>query len=167
MDSLCGHPRVGQTPGTEGQTKGGDKLLKVVRGDDQARADDEDADLNKKTIDDGMRNEIVEYLLKGIRRSIITYSNRKRGPLLADDEDEGGCFLSGLFRTICGCCFKESPLPQASSPKDYPSSFKAGYGTMLKRVNLIERHAIMREARREVLRDYQGWVARVQDIIGQ
>eukprot|EP00826_Nyctotherus_ovalis_P007745 TRINITY_DN11977_c0_g1_i4.p1 TRINITY_DN11977_c0_g1~~TRINITY_DN11977_c0_g1_i4.p1 ORF type:complete len:840 (+),score=250.74 TRINITY_DN11977_c0_g1_i4:109-2520(+) len=79
----------------------------------------EDPGMNKKIMDDSLRNEIVEYLFKGIRRSLISYSSYKQNILDTEDSDVGSA----------------SMLMKDSS--------------VLRKVGLIDRKEILREAKRE------------------
>eukprot|EP01022_Parablepharisma_sp_SALTPOND_P032083 TRINITY_DN827_c0_g1_i2.p1 TRINITY_DN827_c0_g1~~TRINITY_DN827_c0_g1_i2.p1 ORF type:complete len:1944 (+),score=85.16 TRINITY_DN827_c0_g1_i2:3283-9114(+) len=110
----------------------------------------EDAAMNKKTMDDAMRNEIVEYLLKGIRRSIISYTNPKVGSESIEEEDEG--IFKRILKALFGRCIRG--FDDEDEFKEYrrtvPSNLAAGNGQTLKCVNLVEKRTIIREAKREV-----------------
>lgn len=69
---------------------------------DQYMENAENTAMNKKKLDDDMRNEIVEYLLKGIRISFLYYSNSKSEvtPVLKQK--------TGFWNFIFGCFDKET-----------------------------------------------------------
>lgn len=104
-----------------------------------------DAAMNKKTIDDAMRNEIVEYLLKGIRKSIISYAelNEKEFP----KKEKGALYR--LFMTVFGKCLRKGEDESSFARTGY-SDLEAGNTELHKRVNLVNKKAIIREAKRKV-----------------
>ncbi len=109
----------------------------------------EDAAMNKKTMDDAMRNEIVEYLLKGIRRSITAYSNTKGGQEEPEEESDG--WVTRVFKAAFGSCFRKDDDEETEEyRRNLQSSIIAGTTSVLGRVNLVEKKAILRESRREV-----------------
>ncbi len=144
VNSVCGRSKVApmkpanETSEHEGPTRRDSLFTEALMVDVQNQSN-EDAGMNKKVMDDAMRNEIVEYLLKGIRRSIVSCSSAKKG--LDDAEERAGC-AKRFLKTICGCCVGGSDeRVRTSSIAEDPSIFK--------RVSLIERKCIVKEARRE------------------
>jgi hypothetical protein len=105
----------------------------------------EEGGMNKKTMDDAMRNEIVEYLLKGIRKSLISYVdlNGKEFPR----EEKG--VLHKIFMLLFGSCFKEDESAD-NLMRSVCSDLEAGNADMFKHVTLINKKAIVREAKKKV-----------------
>ena len=110
---------------------------------------EEDAAMNKKTMDDAMRNEIVEYLLKGIRRSIISYTNPKAGGPI---EEEGESIFKKILRALFGRWIRSLNNDDESGEyrRNASSNIVTGSSVILRGVNLVEKKSIIREARREV-----------------
>jgi len=114
---------------------------------------EEDAAMNKKTMDDAMRNEIVEYLLKGIRQSILLYMNPRAGGHIEEESD--GIF-SIIGKALFGKCLRlDDDIDDEKSNSDFRKSINSnlmasGYGDLLKHVNLIDKKSIIRESKRQV-----------------
>ena len=109
---------------------------------------DEDSAIDKKKMDDAMRNEIVEYLLKGIRASFVAYTNAKHGE--ESSEEERG-FMSSFFKRLYGffCRHAKDEEAEYESKKSLMLESLRENNSNLKRLNLIESHAIKKEAVRE------------------
>jgi len=92
-----------------------------------------------------MRYEIVEYLLKGIRKSIISYIdlNGKEFPR----EEEG--MLYRIFMILFGRCFRENEDGDNLIRSVY-SDLESSNINILKRVTLVNKKAIVREAKKKV-----------------
>jgi hypothetical protein len=90
----------------------------------------EDPGMNKKVMDDSLRNEIVEYLFKGIRRSMVSFSNYRQSACDTDDSD------LGTPKELLDSDLKE----ELSFIKD---------SSVLRKVGLIDKKEIIKEAKRE------------------
>lgn len=102
-----------------------------------------DSPMNKNAVDDAMRREIVEYLMKGIRKSIISHLDTKSAPGVIIEEHEG--ILHTIFKSIISHFINDEHQTEDSS-----YSFVSQNPAILSRVNLVERKLIIREAKREV-----------------
>ncbi len=128
--SLFGKPRK------SGALLGGEKL--------------DDSSLSKITVSEALREEIVEYLLKGIRKSVSMYIGLGSAKDVGDDE-EISC-TSRLARFFCGCCCKSEPedLGEINTKSVAGGSSLIGQGAINRKVKLTNRGAIHREAKREL-----------------
>jgi len=107
-----------------------------------------DTAMNKNAVDDAMRREIVEYLMKGIRKSIISHLDSKAAAGVIIEEHEG--IFHTIFKSIIGRFIglnDEDDKKQEGSNYSFISEDPA----VLSRVNLIEKKMIIREAKREVI----------------
>ena len=105
----------------------------------------DDHEINIKVMDDAMRNEVVEYLLKGIRKSIISYadSNKNNDPEI----NEG--IINRVIKLLFGDCtinenYENSRISMHSEIADQSNS-------IYKHIDLLERKSIIKESKREVL----------------
>jgi len=111
-------------------------FMDILNKADNLQAQDlEDPGLNKKVMDDSLRNEIVEYFFKGIRRSLVSYSNYRQSVGDTDDSD-----LSTFKELLTNLNSKEKNVSDSNFIKDT---------SVLRRVRLIDKKEITKEAKRE------------------
>jgi hypothetical protein len=107
-----------------------------------------DTAMNKNAVDDAMRREIVEYLMKGIRKSIISHLDSKGAAGVIIEEYEG--ILHTIFKSIIGRFIGLNDEDDRRQER-LSYSFISEDPAVLNRVNLVERKMIIREAKREVI----------------
>ena len=106
--------------------------------------------MNKNSVDDAMRKEIVEYLLKGIRKSIISLMDEKSTGGVILEEHEG--FIKNIFKTILGKFIASLNYDEDNQGQENAElSFVSGSGSVMNHVSLVEKRSINRESKREVI----------------
>jgi hypothetical protein len=101
--------------------------------------------IDKKKMDDAMRKEIVEYLLKGIREALDSSADPKRDR--EQIEEDGNLF--GAFLGKIKQLFTRDEQEDADSLRDSILGEYKRNNPNIRKVNLTERKSIMREAIRE------------------
>jgi len=110
----------------------------------------EESPMRKANINESLREEIVEYLLKGINKSITMFIGLGSARDVGDfDYSSESCF-SKLWSKIFGCCEPEKPEETSKiSPVKNKSII---FGTNINsKVKLTSKAAILRESNRELV----------------